>query len=62
MVCFMVAAAQNSEVRHLEGVGGATAAFQGARHCVAHVEVRLRHVCCKIQLLEEERELKLYRE
>lgn len=44
MMCIMVAAAQHRKVRHLEGVGGATASLQRARHRVAHVEVCLRHV------------------
>lgn len=51
MMRVVVAAAQHGEVRHLEGVGGAAAALQCARHCVAHVEVSLRHVRRQIQLL-----------
>lgn len=44
MVGVVVAAAQDGEVRHLEGVGGAAASLQGACHRVPHVEVCLRHV------------------
>lgn len=53
MVSFVVAAAQDCEVRDLERVGGATAALQRARHRVPHVEVCLRHVRRQVQLREE---------
>lgn len=48
VVVVVVTAAQHGEVGHLEGVGGAAAALQGARHRVPHVEVRLRHVRCQV--------------
>lgn len=48
MVRVVVAAAQHGKVRHLESVGGSTPALQRARHRVAHVEVRLRHVCRQV--------------
>lgn len=51
MMRIMVAATQDCEVRHLEGVGGSRASLQCTSHGVAHVEVRLRHVRRQIQLL-----------
>lgn len=50
MVRVVIAPAQHGEVGNLEGVGGAAAALQRARHHVAHVEVSLGDARRQVQL------------